>query len=406
MQVDNKDIVNIVMNTLNLFSGELVEHGKRVSFSVYKMLVYQKKYNAAQKRDICFLALMHDIGAFKTEEVNKLLNFEFTDITEHSIYGYLFFQLFSPLRSLAPAILYHHTKYEDMQNVEPFFREISQIIQIADRADIFQRHGKDVYDYIDKYQDTVFDRDVVTLFKEANEDFSGTDDEYYHAMYDVPFTPREVEDFFRMIISIIDFRSRQTVTHTIITSRLSVEIALLFEMSGEDIEKIKYGSLLHDLGKMATPVEILESPERLNAKEMAVMRRHVEMTERVLKGNIDPEVLNIAARHHERLDGSGYHKGLEEKDLTLSERIVAVADIMSALCGVRTYKAAFPKEKIIDILLEMSENGYIDKEVAKTVTDNFDALLSKVKEETTAAISAYETINSEHKRLTKKRFDN
>ena len=97
---------------------------------------------------------------------------------------------------------------------------------------------------------------------------------------------------------------------------------------------------------MAIPLDILESPGRLEEKDMRVMRAHVRITEMILSGLVDEEVLEIAARHHEKLDGTGYHKGLTEKDLTLPQQIAAVADMLSALYGKRSYKDSFDSGKI------------------------------------------------------------
>ena len=78
---------------------------------------------------------------------------------------------------------------------------------------------------------------------------------------------------------------------------------------------------------------------------MNIMRTHVDITERILGGSVDSDVTRIALRHHEKVDGSGYPKGITGKDMTLDEEIVAVSDIASALLGTRSYKEAFSKER-------------------------------------------------------------
>lgn len=82
---------------------------------------------------------------------------------------------------------------------------------------------------------------------------------------------------------------------------------------------------------------------------MTVMRTHVDMTEAIFGGEVDETVARIALRHHEKLDGSGYPRGLEAADLTVGERLVAVADIVSALSGTRSYKEAYSKDRVIRI---------------------------------------------------------
>ncbi len=75
------------------------------------------------------------------------------------------------------------------------------------------------------------------------------------------------------------------------------------------------------------------------------MRSHVSITEDILGGTIAPDITKIAVRHHEKLDGSGYPRGLTEKELSMEEQVVAIADIVSALLGTRSYKEAYSKDK-------------------------------------------------------------
>ena len=103
--------------------------------------------------------------------------------------------------------------------------------------------------------------------------------------------------------------------------RDSTSTARILGMSEEQIRQIYYGALLHDLGKIGIPVEILEFPGKLSPQAMNIMRTHVNITEEILGGTIDPAITKIAIRHHEKLDGSGYPRGLKANELTL-ERCV------------------------------------------------------------------------------------
>lgn len=88
--VNSNNISGLIERTLNYVDPRLVDHGKRVASLVYGMLAVQKKYSAKDIQDICILAMLHDIGAYKTEEINRMAQFESEDIWEHSIYGYVF----------------------------------------------------------------------------------------------------------------------------------------------------------------------------------------------------------------------------------------------------------------------------------------------------------------------------
>ena len=95
--------------------------------------------------------------------------------------------------------------------------------------------------------------------------------------------------------------------------------------------------MFHDLGKIGIPLEILENPGRLTLEDMAVMKTHVEKTAVILNGWVSEEIRDLALRHHEKLNGTGYPDGLSASQLTLPQRILAVADIFSALTGERSY---------------------------------------------------------------------
>ncbi|MDR0464365.1 MAG: hypothetical protein LBG94_04510, partial [Treponema sp.] len=94
----NEKIIDIMEKTLNHMDPRLVNHGKRVAYLVFKILEGQHKYDDKQLRDICILTMLHDIGAYKTEEIDKMIIFETANVLEHSAYGYLFLKYFSPLK--------------------------------------------------------------------------------------------------------------------------------------------------------------------------------------------------------------------------------------------------------------------------------------------------------------------
>ncbi|MDY5526272.1 MULTISPECIES: HD-GYP domain-containing protein [Eisenbergiella] len=107
------------------------------------------------------------------------------------------------------------------------------------------------------------------------------------------------------------------------------------------------------------------------------MRTHVELTGLILGPDVEEKIRKIAMRHHEKLDDSGYPLGLTAMVLSLEERIVAVADIVSALAGTRSYKEAFSRERIVGIIGKMKEDGLIDGSIVDVMTDNFDDIMGK-----------------------------
>lgn len=409
-KIKNAEITKIIHRVCGLVDPRLIDHGFRVSYLVSKMLVPIGITDQRRQRDICFLALLHDIGAYKTEEIDRLVRFETEDVWEHSVYGYLFAKYFSPLKELAPAILYHHASWDSLKKeslTERNYIRIAQIIFLSDRADILMDAGysiQEVAEQLIRLKGTQFDPELVDVFLSLNispeQRISFRDDpDYLNIIDNVQFTKEEVDSFLRMIISTIDFRSRHTVTHTLTTASISYELSGLLHLNEIERSNIICGALLHDLGKIAIPEEILEFPGKLSPQAMKIMRTHVAVTGEILEGIVSEEVKKIAVRHHEKLDGSGYPEGLSGAYLTIPERIVAIADLVSALAGTRSYKKVFPKERIVDILEDMAGSGLIDAQISDCMIEHFDSIMEKTQIRCAPQVNAYEAIMKEYEEI-------
>jgi len=407
--VRNEKVIDIMEKTLNHVDARLVDHGKRVAYLVYKVLEPQHKYDNEKMRDICLLAMLHDVGAYKTEEIDKMVVFETVDIWEHSIYGYLFLKYFSPLKEMSPVILFHHAECDELKHLEnPEHQLLAQLISLCDRADVFALHGGNsngFKNHIEKSRNIKYYDYIVDMFLASGIDidnvFKGidVDEAFNHIFRDTPLDKEEVNGYIKMIIFSIDFRSSQTVIHTVATACIAGIMAGLLGVDENDIEKIKTGAMLHDIGKIGIPVRILESTDKLNDSDMEIMRKHVDITEEILQGNVDEDIEHIAVNHHERLNGTGYPKHFGVRDIAFFDRIVVIADVFSALCGSRSYKTAYPKERIIGILSDMSRQNLIDSEIAALSITHYDEIIEAVNREAMPVIQTYHNMNEEYQQI-------
>ena len=105
------------------------------------------------------------------------------------------------------------------------------------------------------------------------------------------------------------------------------------------------------------------------------MKQHVVHSREILTPFLDTEILEIAVRHHEKLDGSGYPDGLTAKQLTAEQRILAVGDVMSALLGKRSYKDQLDKETTLSILNQMADRRKLCSDAMCVVTEHFDEIV-------------------------------
>ncbi|WP_394525187.1 HD-GYP domain-containing protein [Lacrimispora sp. JR3] len=402
--INNESILGIIRRFCSYIDTRLTEHGTHVAYIIYRMIGKTGQYTDEELRNICFAAQLHDIGAFKTEDVSSMLHFETKDVWNHSFYGYLFIQYFSPLTEFAPAVLLHHTDWHFLKNQENLSRELkdlAQLIHIADRIDVSMslenRTWQETLHVLNTGIDITFAPHILELASKLK--FEGSiheawkqDIEYTNFLSRIPLSGEEITGYLKMLVFIIDFRSHYTVTHTITTASISYELGKLISLNDQQLNLILCGALLHDLGKIAIPVEILESPGKLGDEDMAIMRTHVDLTEKIFGGMIDETIARIALRHHEKLNGTGYPRGLTAKDLTTEERLVAIADIISALTGTRSYKESFPKDRIRTILVNMKKQGFLDSYIVDMAVWNLDSILDTTAERCRPVLSIYEKL--------------
>lgn len=402
----HSSIIRVIEKTLNYVDPRLIDHGKRVAYLTYKVLKLQGK-DPGYIRKLSILALLHDIGAYKTEEIDNMVQFETDRVWEHSVYGYLFIKHFSPLAGLAPVLLFHHATCDELNYLHPCYREAAQIIHVADRFDILSQTSslsRDAFRrHFDERSGSRFDPEVVTLFFypgwEGLFDALETDKEFETLLYDGELTEAEVRAFVEMIVLSIDFRSPQTVTHTLTSTCVCRIMSELIDMESKEKDNLYTGVMFHDLGKVGIPSRVLEKTGRLDDTEMEIMKRHVEITERILSGFVDDCSLQLSVRHHEKLDGTGYPRGLRANDLSKGQRLIAVADIFSALVGVRSYKESYPKSKVVGILQDMSDKALIDPDIVATLVAHYETLTGAVEKTTRPILNAYEALLVENSSL-------
>jgi PAS domain S-box-containing protein/putative nucleotidyltransferase with HDIG domain len=162
---------------------------------------------------------------------------------------------------------------------------------------------------------------------------------------------RTIEGWVRAL----DLRDRETEGHTQRVTELTIKVASKLGFTDEELAHIKRGALLHDMGKMAIPDEILQKPGPLNEVEWEKMRRHPVYAYEMLSpiAYLHP-ALEIPFYHHERWDGSGYPRGLKGEEIPLAARLFAIIDVWDALCSDRPYRKKLPRHEVAEYIREKS----------------------------------------------------
>jgi putative two-component system response regulator len=158
-----------------------------------------------------------------------------------------------------------------------------------------------------------------------------------------------LEQTIQAIALTIEKRDPYTAGHQVRVSRLATAIALELDLDADTIDGLRFGSMIHDIGKIYLPAEILSRPGRLSATEFALVKTHAEVGNEIVAPIEFPwPVAQIILQHHERQDGSGYPHGKQGREILLEARILAVADVVEAMASHRPYRPALGTEKALD----------------------------------------------------------
>lgn len=396
--ISSKNMYDILRKSFSILNPQLMHHSERTAYILYKMLLTEGRMNNQEMADYVLIALLHDIGTCKLEYIEHWADYEKNDVWPHSIYGFLFLKYLSPLDSKAEVVLYHHLDYNKHYVIKSQHIKIAEYLFMADKMDVMMSMpGTLESDYLQKYRNIKFSAEALALFLKANAQYNVLDnlkhDDYLKEIDDliasVNFSEEYKRKFLQMLVYIIDFRSEHTVIHTLATTIFAQELGEMMHLAAQEKYNLYYGALLHDIGKIAIPLSILESPGRLSPKEMDIMKKHVEITDHILTGIIDDDVREIAIRHHEKLDGSGYFRDLKAEQLTKPQRIVAVADIISALYGKRSYKDAFDIDRIKKIIKSDADNNKICPQVVGVAFRNMNRIIDNFEKKKEITLGTY-----------------
>jgi len=179
------------------------------------------------------------------------------------------------------------------------------------------------------------------------------------------------EQALRVLVSAMDIRHKETRDHSDRVMRMAMGLARLTGMQDDALLALKFGALLHDIGKLAIPDAILIKPGKLDEAEMEHMRRHPEIG-RELMEQVDflRNATDIPYAHHERWDGTGYPRGLRGEEIPLAARIFSIVDVWDALSFPRVYKPAWPEDEVL-AYLRNAAGSQLDPQLVQLFLDNY-----------------------------------
>ena len=192
--------------------------------------------------------------------------------------------------------------------------------------------------------------------------------------WEVAVSDDSVIGIAEFIAHVIDYKSSFTRKHTGQIANRSWVMAEQYGYSREERAALYLAASLHDIGKIATPIEVLEKPGKLNHHEFEIIKKHVRHTHDWLSDIPDfDRIRNWAANHHEKLDGTGYPFGKKGDELDFNSRLVACLDIYQAVSEPRPYHGARSHAEAMTILHSMAGKGIIDGGIVKDMDEIMEA---------------------------------
>ncbi|WP_299195470.1 HD domain-containing phosphohydrolase [uncultured Amphritea sp.] len=180
-------------------------------------------------------------------------------------------------------------------------------------------------------------------------------------------------------VQVMDIRHKETGDHSLRVTRMTVKLARLMGVDGDELTCIARGALMHDAGKVGIPDAILIKPGPLDADEWAIMKQHPVIA-RDLMSDIEflQPSIDIPYCHHERWDGSGYPQGLAGEQIPLAARLFAVIDVWDALSEDRVYKRAWQEDEVLHYIHEQA-GIHFDPEIVALFLDHYDEIKASAK---------------------------
>ncbi|HHW02425.1 MAG TPA: HD domain-containing protein [Thermoanaerobacterales bacterium] len=388
------DLIMSLSRALDLVSPAVVNHHMRVAYIAF-CIGKQLNLPAAELRRLVLAGALHDIGAFSLKERIATLQFELENPYQHAEAGFLLLKDYGPFSGAADLVRFHHVPWAEGAGREFNGEKVpkgSHILHLADRVAVLIGKHQEVLgeaaricEMVNGQSGKMFMPELVDAFRElaARESFwldaaSPSPESVLPLRLALPTIELDMEELLHistLFSHVIDFRSRFTATHSSGVAASAELIAGFIGFSERECRMMRIAGYLHDLGKLAVPAEILEKPSELTKPEFDIIRSHTYYTYRILEPIVDLYEINTwASFHHERLDGSGYpfhHKG---RDLPLGSRIMAVADVFTAITEDRPYRKGMPEEKALQVLQRMAEDSALDSNIVSLLRLHFDEI--------------------------------
>ena len=390
-------IIRIANRMLFNINNSIVLHNERTAYLALQVANAHPMNSRCSIINLVILSLFHTLGFFRHDILYGETPFSsdiqfFSDekrIESKYMFSYYYLEFMTPLKNDSQALESFNAPFDENLKKFIYQTDYKSIIYMCARAsDFIQKNpDKKLPEDINELAPGYFDPEFAKTFNELNKNHALEEQlkniDYYleleQFLYRVRFNPEDTQQFLKLLVYFLDFKSTVTLTHSINTSCYALSLGKRLELTDEDLNTLFTSAIVHDIGKIATPTKILEFPGKLSPEDMGIMRYHVNHTKRILGNIVSKNIYETASRHHEKLNGTGYPQHLDGSVLTQNQRILTIADITSALTDNRSYKGEFSKEHTLGIIESMTEKGELDEQIVSIMIENYDEIRKEQK---------------------------
>ncbi|GAB6036503.1 HD domain-containing protein [Fundidesulfovibrio butyratiphilus] len=393
MRMSLLDMIGCLSAAMDLVSPAVVGHHGRVS-SIAGRLGQTLGLDDKDWAELILAGLVHDVGAFSLQDRLQALAFDAWDRT-HAEVGFRLLHGHPRLARAAELVRRHHDPWtKTLQSPETVRAEaeLANLLCLADRVDTqlprASNKGVDRKRLIARLRQGA-DKSFNPLYVQAFEDLAA--DSTFWSGLDTPhpettcallpdghnprLEPGEVRSLSRLFSQVIDFRSRFTATHSLGVAATAVALGREMGMDSRTLSRLGLAGELHDLGKLGVPAEIIMKPAALTEEETRLMRNHALFGHAALcKAPGFETVAGWVVNHHERLDGKGYPHQVVAPGLDLGSRVLAIADIFTALAEDRPYRAGMALPSAVRIMEDSARMGAHDPDVTLALIRRLDVV--------------------------------
>jgi putative nucleotidyltransferase with HDIG domain len=385
MRIALKSALMLVTRVIDAIHPRLNLHLLRTALISYKLSL-ALNLPAQQQKTIFLAALLHDIGVLgdkrRIDSLNAIDNLR----DPHQHRGAEMLEGLDTFTLIRPIISDHHFSQHHKGNLEQhivYFADVFERLLPAQGLVAPDNQQQLVSQFIAGYRE--IDPPLCdalsqlaqhpTFWRHMQAEHIQRLLEIVGPINDVYIDIEGLKDFCLLIAKIVDTYSSFTASHSIMVGEISYALATYMGLPLLARRKIEIAGYLHDIGKIYIPLTILEKQGELNDDETQQIREHSYMTGEILRDFTDlAEIIDWAANHHEKLDGSGYPLNLNHRYLHLPDRIMAIADIFTALVEDRPYRPGMSYQEALQLIEADVINGALDNGVYLVLRQHAQAL--------------------------------